>query len=491
MSQPFDPLTAPGEPAGRLDIPLVVDLDGTLMANDMLWETASRFLSQHPGRAHWLVRWAAQGKAHLKKELWAAAPVRVERLKYHAELVDWLREERARGRTLVLASASHGDAARAVADHLDLFDVVLGSDGRRNLRSDVKAQALLDLFDGGPFEYVGNSRHDLDVWRHATTAHLVSARRSLAARAASSSTVGRTFPTPPGLVRNWVRALRPHQWVKNLLVFLPLLASHRVGEPAALASTVMAFVAFCMAASSVYLLNDIADVEHDRIHPTKRARPFAAGTIGLGSGWIVWPLLALAGLALGLAVSVPFCLVLLVYLLVTAAYSFALKRQPVVDVLTLAGLYTIRIVAGGAAVGVELSVWLLGFSGFFFLSLALVKRVSELYKTRESQLAPNGRGYESQDLELLSSYGVATSVASVLVFTLFVDDPGTAQLYRHPQLLWFAVPVLLWWLMRVWLLAHRGQMDEDPILFAIKDRRSVICAGSIVAIFLVATLYPG
>ncbi len=478
------------EPTLPPSVPLVVDLDGTLMANDMLWETASRFVSQHPGRAHQVLRWALGGKAHLKKQLWDAAPVRVERLKYHPELVEWLQQEKAKGRTLVLASASHEDAVRAVADHLGLFDVVLGSDGLSNLRSAAKADALREMFAGQPFEYVGNSRHDLAVWRHASAAHLVSARRSLAARAASSSTIGRTFETPPGAVSQWLRALRPHQWVKNLLVFLPLLASHRVADPAAVSAALVAFVAFSLAASSVYLLNDIADVENDRIHPTKRSRPFAAGTIGLAGGWALWPALAVSSIAIGAAVSGLFALVLLAYLAVTAAYSFFLKRKPVVDVLVLAGLYTARIVAGGAAVDVQISMWLLSFSGFFFLSLALVKRVSELYRTRASSLTSNGRGYQPEDLELLSSYGVATSVAAALVFTLFVDDPQTAVLYDSPRLLWLAVPVLMGWLMRVWLLAHRGQMDEDPILFAIRDRVSIILGALVLLVFAVAKAYP-
>lgn len=470
--------------------PLVVDLDGTLMANDMLWETASLFVSRHPGRLPQLARWLSGGKAHLKQELWTAAPIRVDRLRYHEDLISWLREEKESGRFLVLASASHIEAVEAVADHLGIFDAVHGSDGVENLKSERKAELLDALYGDTGFDYVGNSRHDLDVWCRATTSHVVSSGGRLATQAARTSTVGRTFPSPQGSARQLVKALRPHQWVKNILLFLPLLTAHQMSDMGSVVHALIAFVAFSMAASSVYLLNDIADVENDRDHPKKKLRPFAAGTTSLATGWVLWPVLAVAALAIGFAASPAFAAVLLVYLAITVAYSFLLKRKPVVDVLVLAALYTMRIVAGSVVIGVELSMWLLSFSGFFFLSLALVKRVSELYRSRSSDSVANGRGYQPQDMELLSSYGVATSVTSALVFTLFVADPETARLYANPQLLWLTVPLLLWWLMRVWLFAHRGQMNEDPILFAIRDRSSILCASAIGVVFVVATYLP-
>ncbi len=320
---------------------------------------------------------------------------------------------------------------------------------------------------------------------------MVGSRQALATKARRTTSEGHTFQIERHAVRTWVRALRPHQWVKNVLIFVPLLAAHQMTDPDALVASLLAFVSFSLAASSVYLLNDLADVEHDRDHPTKRLRPFSAGTANLAVGWLVWPALALVSLCLGFYVAPALAVVLLVYLLTTTAYSFALKREPVIDVLTLAVLYTIRIAAGAAAIDVTLSKWMLSFSCFFFLSLALVKRVSELYRLRLTGAESTGRGYVSQDLELLSSYGVTTSVASALVFTLFINDPATATLYESPNLLWFSVPVILVWLMRVWLLAHRGEMSEDPILFAIKDRPSLVCGVAVVLVFVVATYYPG
>jgi 4-hydroxybenzoate polyprenyltransferase/phosphoserine phosphatase len=482
----------PGEPTLQATraLPLVVDLDGTLISNDLLHETASRFLSLHPLRCAQLAVWLVQGRAKLKRELWAAAPVNVVHLAYHQGLLTWLSDERDQGRTIVLASACDQAAAQAVADHLGIFDLVLASDGVSDLRSRAKAEALLSRFGEQGFEYVGNHRHDLAVWRHAAAAHVVGSNSTLTAKARRVTPDGRTFLLQHRALGSWVKALRPHQWVKNLLIVLPLLTAHRVTEMASVVATALAVVSFCLAASSVYLLNDIADVEHDRVHPSKRFRPFAAGTASLATGWLVWPALAAAALGLGFSVTPSLGLVLLAYLFTTTAYSFALKRKPVIDVVTLALLYTIRIAAGAAAIDVPLSKWLLSFSTFFFLSLALVKRVSELSRNRLSQTKVDGRGYRLDDLELLSSYGVTTSVTSVLVFTLFINDPDTAVLYRSPSLLSGSIPIIFAWLMRVWLLAHRGEMNEDPIVFALKDRTSFLCGALVVGIFMLATFYP-
>jgi 4-hydroxybenzoate polyprenyltransferase len=475
-------------PTETRSLPLVVDLDGTLIANDILWETASQFLSHHPTRVGRMLGWFRRGKAFAKRRLWEATDLDVTTLNYHAVMIEWLRAERAGGRTLVLASAADNQALSAINEHLDLFDVLIGSDGSTNLRSESKAEALTRLYGEGGFEYVGNSDHDMAVWRRSAVAHVATANRSIEKKARGVAEVGRTFPPVAPPSNPWVKAMRPHQWVKNFLIFIPLFSAQRAGDPAAVLDAVLAFVAFSLAASSVYLLNDLADVRNDRLHPTKRWRPFAAGTLSLLHGWLAWPLLSVASLLIGFQLVGPlFGVVLVLYLIATTAYSFSLKRRPIVDILTLAGLYTVRLVAGAAAISVELSLWLLSFSGFFFLSLALVKRVSELSRVRATGGVLSGRGYQLQDLELLSSYGVSTSIASVLVFTLFIYDTDTAALYTTPALLWASVPVLLWWIMRVWLKAHRGQMNEDPIVFAIRDPLSVLCGGLMAAVFVAAT----
>ena len=450
-------------------LPLVVDLDGTLIANDILVETASQLVSHQPARSWEVLRWLRRGKAHAKRRLWEAAPVDVAGLNYHDEMLTWLHEERDRGRTIVLASATDERALAAINDHLGLFDVVLGSDPTTNLRSRAKADALVELYGEQGF------------------AHVATRDRSILDKAARVAPVGRTFSPVRPRGNPWLRALRPHQWVKNLLVLIPLFTAQRFTDVTSVLQALLALVVFCLAASSVYVLNDLSDVGSDRLHPTKRLRPFAAGTLSLLQGWLAWPVLAALALALGFGLLGPwFGATLAAYLLATTAYSSWIKRQPIADVLTLAGLYTVRIIAGAAAIGVEVSLWLLSFSGFLFLSLALVKRVSELSRLRVSGATMSGRGYAVDDLELLSSYGVATSIASVLVFTLFIDAPETAVLYASPILLWASVPVLLGWIMRVWLLAHRGQMDEDPIVFAIRDRWSIACGALVGATFVLA-----
>jgi 4-hydroxybenzoate polyprenyltransferase len=303
--------------------------------------------------------------------------------------------------------------------------------------------------------------------------------------------VGMVFPRSGGTLRDLIELLRPYQWIKNALVLVPLLTAQRLDDADAVLQAALAFVAFCLVASSVYVLNDLADVVHDRHHPRKRDRPFAAGRVSLLAGWFLWPTLAVLGFALAIVLLPPlFTLALAAYLVLTTAYTFRLKRQPVLDVVALGLLYASRIVAGAAAIDVELSMWLLTFSMFFFLSLALIKRVSELTRIRRTmgQMAVQvrGRGYVETDLELLSSYGVASSVAAVVIFSLYVDDPKTSVLYATPELLWCSVPILLAWLMRMWLLAHRGTMDEDPIVFAIRDKASLLAGLLLVAVFVAA-----
>lgn len=468
--------------------PLVVDLDGTLFTGDLLHEVASAYLVHRPSSAPRLLGWLRRGRATLKSELTARAVVDAEVLPYHEDLLAWLREERNAGRHLVLASASDERVVRQVAEHLGIFDDVLGSTGGVNLRSGAKRDALVERYGERGFDYVGNHRHDLAVWASARTAHLVSSSPRLQEQAAEVAPVGRVFASGrAGVVGSAVRALRPHQWVKNVLLLVPLVTAQRLDDADAVAQALLGLLTFCLAASSVYVLNDLADVANDRHHPRKRLRPFASGRLSLLVGWGLWPVLAAA--AFGLAATLMsglFVAVLGCYLVVTVAYTFRLKRLPVIDVVTLGGLYTVRIIAGAAAIGAPLSIWLLTFSLFFFLSLALVKRVSELARLRRTQGHARGRGYVDTDLELLSSYGVGSSIASILVLALYVNDEATARLYQTPEILWCAVPLLLVWLMRAWLIAHRGTMDEDPILYASQDRASLVTVALVGAVFLLA-----
>ncbi len=455
---------------------LVVDLDGTLIRTDMLVESASQFLIQHPFQFFKPLLWLMRGKAVLKTELAHRVHLDVTALPYNADLLDWLRAEKLTGRRLVLATASHRVLAEQVAQHLNLFDEVLATQGDINLKSTAKAQALVDRFGEGGFDYVGNDWPDVQVWAKAHTAHVVDAASSLLSRTQAQGNVGQVFNSNmPSKLVAMLKAMRLHQWMKNLLVFVPLMAAHQFADVQRDVLALMAFVIFSLTASSVYLLNDLVDVQDDRQHARKRNRPFASGALSLITGWTAWPVLLLAALVLSTwLMPVLFSVSLGVYFVLTVAYSLQLKQLAVVDVLTLAGLYTLRLIAGAAAVGVAASFWLLLFSMFIFLSLALIKRYSELKSARDAGQAGalRGRGYEPDDLELVSSLGGSAGFISVLVLALYIQDGQAAQLYAMPQLIWLACPVMLFWISRAWLIAHRGRMHDDPIVFALKDKVS-------------------
>ena len=479
--------------AATAERPLVVDLDGTLVKTDLLVESASAFLVARPLHMLWLLGWLVRGRAVLKAQLAEAATIDVATLPYNQELLAWLEQEKARGRSLVLATASHRRLADAVAGHLQLFDRVLATDGTLNLKSEAKRDALVGLYGDGGYDYVGDAGADAAVWQSAGQAHAVT-------RSGRLPSVLRDHPNPGRAIRAatslpaaaLVRAMRPHQWLKNLLLFVPLVAAQRSGEPGAWVQALLGFLAFGLVASSVYLFNDLADVKADRHHARKRHRPFASGELAVLHGWIAWPLLLGAGLALSLlALPRPFAATLVLYACTSTLYSLWFKQVPVLDVLVLAGLYTLRIIAGAAAIDVPVSFWLLSFSMFLFLSLAFMKRFSELQAARDAEQAEplRGRGYGPRDLELVAGLGAAAGQVAVLVLALYVHDPRTAALYAEPRLVWLACPLLLYWILRAWLLAHRGQVNQDPILFAVQDRVSwivVLLLGGVFALAKVA-----
>jgi 4-hydroxybenzoate polyprenyltransferase len=456
--------------------PLVVDLDGTLIRTDMLVESASRFLIQHPFQFLNPLLWLMRGKLVLKTELAQRVHLDATALPYNADLLDWLRGEKLSGRRIVLATASHRMLAEQVRQHLNLFDEVLATEADINLKSTAKAQALIERFGEGGFDYVGNDWPDLKVWEKAHTAHVVDAPISLLIRARAQSNVGLVFNSDtPSQPIAMFKAMRLHQWMKNLLVFVPLMAAHQYVDASRDVLALMAFVVFSLTASSVYLLNDLVDVQDDRHHPRKRNRPFASGALSLIAGWAAWPALLLVAVVFSVVyMPVLFSVSLGVYFVLTAAYSIQLKQLAVVDVLTLAALYTLRIIAGAAAIDVAVSFWLLLFSMFIFLSLALIKRYSELKVARDAGKtgALRGRGYEPDDLELVSSLGGSAGFIAVLVLALYIQDGQAAHLYATPQLIWLVCPVMLFWISRAWLIAHRGRMHDDPIVFALKDKVS-------------------
>lgn len=463
---------------------LCVDLDGTLLDSDILYESLLVLLARNPLYLFVLPFWLLQGKAALKRHIAARVTVDPRHLPYNPNVLELLRSTAQRPR--VLCTASDQLLVAPIAAHLGLFEQVIASDGQRNLSGSHKAQALVDAFGERGFDYAGNGKVDLAVWDRAAGAWVVNNGASLLGAASRRTQVLAHWPAPPRL-RAWLKALRPHQWLKNLLVFVPLLTAHRFLDPMAVADALLAFAAFSLCASGVYVLNDLLDLEADRRHPRKRRRPFAAGQLPLLHGLIAGPLLTLGGVAMALACSPGFAAVLLGYYILTLGYSLRLKRVVMLDVVLLASLYTLRIIGGTVAIAAELSFWLLAFSMFIFLSLALLKRYTELHSVLASgKTRASGRGYDVEDLPLLQSLGAAAGYCAVLVMALYINSPDSVELYRHPRLLWFICPVLLYWVSRAWVIAHRGTMHDDPIVFAATDRASQIVAALCVGFALVA-----
>lgn len=469
--------------------PLVVDLDGTLLRTDLLHESALRLLRQSPTLVFALPGWLAGGKAILKRRIAERVSLDASTLPYDERVVDWIREQRKSGRRVVLCTASDEKYAHEVAEHLRLFDEVIASDGITNFSSERKAEKLRARFGDHGFDYAGNSSADIPVWKRARNAIVVSASSAVSREAHAAAKVEREFERPRASLRTWAKALRLHQWLKNLLLFLPLLGAHQILNLFLLQNAAIAFLSFGLCASSVYVLNDLMDLESDRRHPRKRQRPFAAGKLSSLAGLAACALLLTASFALAFFVGPMFLFWLGVYLLVTLAYTFWLKRKALVDVLSLAGLYTLRIIAGGAAVGLTASFWLLAFSLFLFLSLAFVKRYSELkVMLEQGEHEAHGRGYRAGDLSLVEVMGVVAGFSAVLVMALYINGETVVQLYAHAELMWLIVPVLLYWISRMWLKAHRGEMHDDPVLYAVRDPVSLVCGATFLGILWVASL---
>ncbi len=460
----------PSATLDRLDIPLCVDLDGTLIKTDLVWESLVRLLKRNPFYLLIIPFWLTRGRALLKQRLATRVVLDPATLPYNEEFLAFLRQAKQKGRRLVLVTASDSVPARMVAEHLGLFDEVLASDGTLNLRGCAKGDALVGRFGPRGFDYAANSTVDIPVWESAAESVVVGASSRLGERVAQRARLGAAFPRESSRVGAFVRALRPHHWVKNLIVFVPLLTSRKFTNATLLASAGWAFVAFCLCASAVYMFNDLLDLDTDRQHPAKKSRPFASGDLPLAIGLGAVPLLLVAAGLVAYTLSWNFVGTLGFYVLLTSAYSWFLRQVALLDVFTLAGLYTLRLRAGEVATGVKLSFWLLVFSMFIFLSLALVKRFVELTAlSRQPECNSRGRGYLTRDLELVASLGSSCGFLAVLVLALYVNSQEVLKLYHRPEILLLGCPILLLWISRVWLIAHRGQMNEDPIVFALRD----------------------
>lgn len=485
-------ITAP-QPETRVisDVPLVVDLDGTLVQCDTLVESLLQLVKRKPLQLLRALPQLLRGKARFKEAVAAEVSLDASRLPYDRRLIDRLIEEQPR-RRVVLCTAADRRIADAVAAQLGIFDEVMATENGHNLSSSTKAAALVARFGEAGFDYAGNDGVDIPVFRAARSAWIVNPTSALRRQRAAVRNVTVELPGTPRTLKAVWRSLRPHQWVKNLLIFVPLLATFDSAHISAVGSAVLAFIAFSLAASSVYTFNDLLDLPDDRAHPRKRARPLASGAISVPA------ILALGTVSLAVAITIAatmsrgFLLVLLTYFTISSLYTAILKRILLLDTLVLAGLYTIRILAGAAAIHVIPSVWLLAFSVFFFLSLALAKRHSELIELQigDSNAAIPGREYRPQDLQVLISQGSASGYSAVLVLALYIDSATVRAQYRSPELIWLICPLLLYWINKLWLSSQRGQIQDDPVIWTLRNRVSRAVAFLSVLLLVLAKWLP-
>lgn len=459
-------------PESRSQTVLYVDLDGTLTRSDVSFESLILLLKHNLFYLALLPWWLCRGLAFLKAEIAKRVDVPVQQLPLNREFWQYLQQEKAAGRPLVLISASNQRYVSAVGEQLGIFDAVIGSDETSNLKSARKLARIQQLSNGQAFDYAGNSSADLVVWSHARTAILVNCNPALADKLPADTAI-QTFDCHRDTPRNLLKAMRPHQWLKNCLIFLPLLLAHEFSELRLLLQAGIGFLSFSLCASAVYLINDLVDLNNDRRHASKCRRPFASGKLPLSVGVAAIPLLLLAALMLALLLPAAFTAILLFYFLLTTLYSLSLKKLLFIDVVVLALLYTLRIFAGAAAVAVPASYWLVAFSLCLFLGLAIVKRVAELINRDDGDDGKlGGRAYRPSQVELLSTVGMVANGLAVLVFVLYINAEETRQLYASPMLLWLVSPLLVYLLWRIWSFARGGRLHDDPLLFAVSDHIS-------------------
>ncbi len=487
--------TAGGVPvsaAAGLAPPLFVDLDGTLIRSNLLWESFAAALRVDPLGCLMALLAIINGRAALKRALARVGPVDPRALPYRRQFVAWLRRQRAQGRRIILATSADRHVAAGVARHLGLFEQVLASDGWLNNKGQNKLAAIRAAADDGPFDYCGNSPGDMPIFLAARQAWVVGASQRTIAVASRRGNAELRFARirQPHRWQHWRRALRPFHWLKNLLVLAPFFSAFAVTEWSTLAQALLAAVAMSLAASAGYLVNDLLDMQADRQHPRKRRRPFAAGHLTAAEGFTVALVLQSAALAIATWVGWQVVFWLLIYLVGTYAYSVFFKREPIIDVMMLAGLYATRMIVGTHAVNSEPSIWLLAFSVFFFFSLAMMKRCGELVSRHQrGESTTVGRGYLVTDLQMLAPLGIASGVAAVLVLALYVQSPIVQSRYPIPEALWLALVALLVWISRAWLDTMRGQMDDDPLIYAIRHRRGRLVLVMVIASFSLASLW--
>jgi 4-hydroxybenzoate polyprenyltransferase len=482
-------------------LPLVVDLDGTLNRTDSLVEALIGVGLRRPSALPGTIMALLQGRPALKDHVAKLGFYSGEVLPLRPELLSWLEAEKGSGRELHLATAADQTVADTVAKRVGLFTSAIGSCNGVNLKGRNKLAALKAKFPDG-FAYAGNDRADLEVWPGASSMVLVGVDASTRRKALRFGLpVEREFPKDDVSLKTWLKAGRLHQWSKNILLFVPLLLAHKYADVSAIVTVALGFSALGCVASGTYLINDLSDLDADRVHKTKRNRPLASGAISAASGFAAAVILIVGGLSAAYMVRPAFAAAVGVYVGVTLAYSMHLKKLAMLDVFVLGVLYTLRIFMGMVLIKAAPSPWLLSFAMFFFFSLSMAKRHVEIVRAAETGLTGGdktggqtegfikGRGYKASDAPLSLSFGVASSLAAILVLFLYVvHEAFPAGAYRHPQWLWIIGFLVFLWTSRIWLLSHRGELDDDPVAFAVKDGPSLLIGLLVLGTFALAVL---
>jgi len=454
---------------------LVVDLDGTLLKSDMLYECFWSAFGRNLLSPFWSLLKLLSGKASFKSYLYSESDINVSSLPYDKKIIEYIREHHSNGGRTVLVTATNHTLAKNISEYLKIFDEVFGSSDDKNLKDLVKAKFLVDRYGENNFYYMGDSKADLSVWQVSSKIITVNAVSSLRKKTEKLDKPFEHLETKKSSLYLYLTALRPHQWLKNILIFAPMLAAHDLNF-ITLAKSVLAFISFSIISSSVYILNDLLDLNADRDHPRKCFRPLASGSVSIAyASFLIFGLLVV-GLVIAALLGWIFLITIIIYYLLTTIYSISLKRIIVIDLCLLAGFYIMRIVSGGLATGIDLSVWLLTFSIFLFLSLAAIKRQAELVDIlKHGKYSAKGRGYVVDDLPIITTIGFVSGYVAVLIMVLYVNSSEVQNLYSTPNALWGICCVLLFWLSRMLIITQQGKMFDDPVLFAYKDRVSQVC----------------
>jgi 4-hydroxybenzoate polyprenyltransferase len=467
--------------------PMYVDLDGTFIKSDMLFETCIDAIKRKPYLAILLPFWLLKGRAYLKEKLSSNAKIDVSMIPINFKVHDFLKTLKADGVKIILATASHEKIAQQFVEVYPVFDGYIASSNKINLKGSEKLRAIQKVSES--FDYIGNSSEDFILFKKARKSYLISptpkAKKLYEDAPEAIELIAEPYDKKD--IGVWIKQLRIHQWIKNILIFVPILVSNQFGEAGLIVNTILGYIAFSMLASSTYIINDLVDLDSDRGHSRKCKRPLASCRISILEGSIAAVCILVTALLLAVSISTSFLLTLLIYLALTLTYSFKIKRYFAMDVITLASLYTIRIFAGAAILGVTVSFWLLSFSMFVFLSLALVKRCAELVALQKTQMRQvSGRDYNIDDLNIFISFGCSSSLLAVLMYCFYLNSDILSNQYQEPQILWLSLPAFGYWLMRMWVKTVRGEMHDDPIVYSLKDKGSLISISIMITITILA-----